>query len=257
MKSILRSATLGLPATMIFAMTYAEPVKGVPLETSDEIVAEWRTKIEDAAATLIPLDSDEGQQLLSEVDRTDFELLSDNYVPQLKSHCGAASAVVVQNAMLPDAEFTQDSLFTDETAHIITQDVVYRIGFTLEELDNMIETRSGLKTTRFHAGEKDGQHGYAAWVNALKTNNARPDNHLIINYPTQYPIERENKGGHFSPIAAYHEGRNLVLILEINPRRGSYWLDAKEVWKAMNQIDSVSGMERGWIVVEQMAESRL
>jgi len=223
----------------------------IPVEASEEALAEWRKKTQDAVSDIIPLDSKEGKELLRETGGPAYEPLAANWVPQLKSHCGAASAVVVQNAMLPGEDFTQSDLFTAETAHIITQDVVYRIGFTLEELDNMIETRSGLQTTRFHAGEEDGMFGYEDWLAALKKNQANPDNHLIINYPVQFMFDRQNKGGHFSPIAAYNEEKNLVLILEINPRRGSYWIDAREVWEAMNEVDSVSELARGWIVVEQ------
>jgi len=233
------------------AHSQGEKMKDIRVETSEEIVAGWREEIKDAASIMVDLETEEGQQLLKESGSKDFAPLHENWVAQLKSHCGAASACVVQNAMQPDAEYTQSGLFTDETAHIITQDVVYRIGFTLEELENMIETRSGLKTTRFHAGKTDEFHSYEEWLEALKANNSSADNNLIINYPIYYMITRENKGGHFSPIAAYHEEKNMVLILEINARRGSYWVDAMDVWEAMNEVDSVSGLNRGWIVVEQ------
>lgn len=236
-------------------MIQAEPIQEIKVETSPEILAAYRERMMDAASDMIPLQSEQGQALLEKTARVDYEPLSANWVPQLKSHCGAASAVVVQNTLLPEIGLTQNSLFTEETAHIITQDVVYRIGFTLEELDNMIETRSGLKTTRFHAGEEeDWQHGYDAWVAALKRNAASSSDHLIINYATDYMFDRQNKGGHFSPIAAYNEEENLVLILEISPKRESYWIDARDVWESMNQVDRVSGLVRGWIVVEKPAE---
>lgn len=250
MKQLPRFLALALLAGAAQNPATAETTKELHVETSEEVLAEWRAKIQDAVADIIPLDSEEGQKLLGEAKSPDYERLAGNWVPQLKSHCGAASAVVVQNAMLPGEEFTQSGLFTPETAHIITQDVVYRIGFTLEELDNMIETRSGLKTTRFHAGEEEWMYSYEDWLAALKQNQATPGNNLIINYPTEYVIDRQNKGGHFSPIAAYHEEKNLVLILEISPRKESYWIDAHEIWGAMNQVDPISEKVRGWIVVE-------
>lgn len=207
------------------------------------------------AAGMIVLDSEEGQALLDKDTAVDYAVLAPNWIPQLKSHCGAASAVVVQNSMIPGAAFTQDSLFTEETAHIITQDVVYRIGFTLEELTNMIATRSGLKTTRFHAGTEEGQYGYEDWIAALKKNRESADDHLIINFATGWLRERKNTGGHFSPIADYNEAENMVLVLEINASREIFWVDAKELWDSMNKVDRISGEVRGWIVIEKPEQS--
>lgn len=206
-------------------------------------------------ALMITLNSEEGQALLDKESAVDYPALAENWVAQLKSHCGAASAVVVQNSLLPGAGFTQDSLFTEETAHIITQDVVYRIGFTLEELTNMIATRSGLKTSMFHAGTEEGQHDYDAWIAALKKNRESADDHLIINFAVGWLRNRTNTGGHFSPIADYNEEENMVLVLEINAEREIFWVDAKELWDSMNQVDRVSGLVRGWIVVEKPEET--
>lgn len=202
------------------------------------------------AAKMVPLKSDEGAALLDQKAALDYAPLAAQWIPQLKSHCGAASAVIVQNTLKPGAAYTQDGLFVPETAHIITQKVVYEIGFTLEELSNMITTRSGLKTTWFHAGTAEGEFGYDAWIAALKKNRLSPNDQIIINYAVNWLYKRENSGGHFSPVADYNPDTNQVLILEVNSLRESFWADAREIWAAMNQVDSVSGRIRGWIVIE-------
>jgi hypothetical protein len=200
-----------------------------------------------AATRMIPLDTEKGRALLDERSATDYAPLAANWVAQLKSHCGAASAVVVLNSLLPGGGFTQDNLFTEETSTIIRQETVYQIGFTLEELTTMIHKRSGLETRRFHAGTSDG--AYEAWIEALKSNRNDPRRRIIINYPTGWLQDRQNTGGHFSPIADYNAAENLVLIQEINSSRPVFWADARDVWDAMNQIDKVSGLARGWMVV--------
>lgn len=209
--------------------------------------------ISEAVVPLTALESEAGQALLDKERAVDFSLLEPNWIPQYAAHCGAASAVIVANAMQPDLALTQDCLFTPETAGIITQDVVYRIGFTLDELTAMIATRTGLRATRFHAGTEEGEHGYDAWIAALKHNRSTPDNQLILNFAGNWLFDRENSGGHFSPVGDYNEAANQVLILEVNPGRQKYWVDAREMWDAMNKVDRVSGKVRGWIVVEQVA----
>lgn len=228
-----------------YCLAYAtdEPVILVPPEQATEIAP--------AVVPMVALGTEAGRALLDYTTAVDYAPLAANWVGQLKSHCGAASAVVVQNALLDGADYTQDTLFIPETAHIITQEVVYRIGFTLEELTNMIHVRSGLKTTRFHAGEGEDEHGYDAWIAALKKNRESPEDQLIVNYAVNWLYRRENSGGHFSPIADYNEAENMVLVLEINSSRPSYWVDARELWNAMNKVDSVCGLVRGWIVVEK------
>jgi len=199
----------------------------------------------------IELDSPEGWALLDREKALDFESLHANWVPQLKSHCGAASSVVVNNALRPDDVLTQDCLFIDETAHIITQDVVYRIGFTLEELTEMIKTRTGLEAERFHAGDGEGFHGYDAFRQALLDNRTNPDDHLIINFAGGWLRGEGNRGGHFSPIADYNPEEDMVLVLEINSQRPIFWVDSRSLYDSLATVDRISGTNRGWILVNR------
>jgi len=218
----------------------AEPSKK---DLPEDFYAKW-------AAPLIRLDSEAGRALL---DRTsaDYEPLLRKWVPQLKSHCGACSSVIVMNSLLPGAGFTQDSIFNADTADIIKQETVYKVGFTLEELMRMIQTTSGLSAERFHAGGGEGEFGYEAWVAELKASRHDTKDRIICNFSTVWLREGKNGGGHFSPVADYNEAENKVLILEVSGLRPSFWADAKEVWEAMNQVDKVSGRVRGWIVVSR------
>ncbi len=210
-----------------------------------------RLEMKHAPARMIPFDTPEGRVLLDEESAIDHAPLAANWVAQLKSHCGAASAVVVQNSLIPGGGFTQDNLFDERTADIIQQETVYQIGFTLEELARTIHARSGLAVDRFHAGNGPDEHGYEKWIEALKANRLDAGRRIIVNYATGWPARRSNSGGHFSPIADYHEGENLVLIQEINASRSSFWCDARELWDSMNQVDGVSDRVRGWLEVRK------
>lgn len=233
-------------------MAIGVSVQGIA-ETAGERVS--RTAIQtgnydDYAVPLIRLDTDEGRALVGE-ERVNLEPLLEAWVPQYRSHCGAASAVVVQNSLLPGAGFTQDSIFNPRTAHIISQETVYRIGFTLEELEAMVRTSSGLRAQRYHAGEDEGQFGYEAWIAALRAMRDDPDSRIICNFATGWFRNGTNTGGHHSPVGDYNEAENKVLIVEVSSSRPAFWVCAREMWRAMNLVDRVSGQVRGWIVISR------
>jgi len=56
-------------------------------------------------------------------------------------------------------------------------------------------------------------------------------------------------GGHFSPIAAYNEEEDMVLVLEINANREKFWTSSRDLYQSVESIDPVCGLNRGWIVV--------
>lgn len=222
---------------------------GVPLEepAKGHLPADFYAG---SAAGLIRLDSEEGRALLKP-GSPDYAPLLKHWIPQLKSHCGACSSVITMNSLLPGAGFTQDSIFNPATAPIISQETVYKIGFTLEELTRLIQTVSNLDARRFHAGPGPEQHGEDVWREALKANLTNPGDRIICNFATRWLIDRQNLGGHFSIVADYNEAADKVLILEVSGGRPSYWVSPKEMWAAMNQVDPISKQVRGWIVVSR------
>jgi len=199
--------------------------------------------------TSVPLLSEKGVAFLERDEAVDFQPIRRNWVPQLPAHCGAASAVVVNNALLPESRLTQNELFTDQTAHVITQDVVYRMGFTLQELAAMIGTRTGLNVKARHAEEESAGGTYEAFVEDLQKNRDSDRDHLILNFSRAFLRGEGTGNGHFSPVADYNEDRDMVLILEVNSDREPYWIASKDIYGAMNTTDTVSKKHRGWLFV--------
>jgi Phytochelatin synthase len=220
----------------------AEPTKS---KIAADFYAKW-------VAGPVRLDSERGRALRTSA-APDYAPLLEKWVPQLRSHCGACSAVIVQNSLLPGASFTQDSIFNAATAAIISQETVYKVGFTLAELTKMIRTSSALRAERYHAGldAAAGEHGYEVWLSALRADRLGARDRLICNFATGWLRERKNTGGHFSIVADYNEAEDKVLILEVSGGRPSFWVDTREMWDAMNQVDKISGRVRGWIVVSR------
>lgn len=53
--------------------------------------------------------------------------------------------------------------------------------------------------------------------------------------------------GHFSPVGAYHRGRDLVLILDVARfKYRPHWAPLALIWAATNTVDSATGLHRGF-----------
>ena len=70
---------------------------------------------------------------------------------------------------------------------------------------------------------------------------------LILNYDHSY---KSLMGGHFSPVAAYDEKSDSVLILDVAAHRNPWiWINLSDVYHAMNTKNYAQTAYRGYLVV--------
>lgn len=61
--------------------------------------------------------------------------------------------------------------------------------------------------------------------------------------------------GHFSPIAAYDEDNDLVLILDVARFKYTpYWVKVDTLYQAMLCLDSATSLPRGWFLVSKIKD---
>lgn len=208
---------------------------------------------------MIDLESADGQALLQGHDAPDYLPLKNNWVTPLPHYQSEpASAVIVMNSLQPGKDYTQNNLFVPETAHIITHDEVIHgrpqgYGrraklFTLDKLADMIHTRSGLETEVYHAGSGTSEYDYSEFVEHLKKDSESPDDHMIIRFSQAYLQGVGTVGGNSSPVGAYNEEKDMVLMLY---PYGEFWISSSDIYEAMNTIDWADDTHRGWLVVSK------
>lgn len=62
-------------------------------------------------------------------------------------------------------------------------------------------------------------------------------------------------GGHFSPIGGYSPADDKVLILDVARfKYPCYWCDVSTLWKALWELDSISGKPRGFVVLSRATD---
>lgn len=197
----------------------------------------------------VGLESAQGQALLQRNAVPDYAPLTRYWVQQGQMLCCAASAVIVMNSLHPEAGYTQDDLFVPATAHIITLDEFQHGQATLDKVADLIRVRAGLSATAHHAGPAPGEGDLAAFRRQVRENEAAASDYMIVNYSLMYLAGIGEGGGHCSPVGAYDDQDDLVLLLDPRGRYRWAWLPLASLYEAMNTIDEVSQAHRGWVTV--------
>jgi hypothetical protein len=205
---------------------------------------------------LVPLTPGEGvERFLKSTYRGDFWYLFRYYDTQYTdTYCGVASSIMVLNALhieRPEGEriggyrlfIQEEHFFTPEVNKIVSSDVVKLIGMTIEELSAALTT-FGVKSSYYYGNTMDEQD----FRDLLKISLEDPNTFLIANY--HRPTIGQEGGGHFSPIAAYDEASDSVLILDVS--RYKYppiWVKINKFLLSMQVVEKGRGLPRGIISV--------
>ena len=218
----------------------------------------------------IALNSTEGERLLRECTHyPGVDVLMHLATQRNQAFCSAATAATLLNAMsksIPapvDVEFapypyhTQRSILADEcvraTPTHVSDDTTMSAKFlathgaTLHEWATYLACFVDVSHT--HASTTDA----AAFRTALKdafptTRDGSGSKFVGINFVRTGV--GEVGGGHMSPIAAFDETTDRVLIADVS--RYKYppvWATLASVFDAMNTTDAGSGQSRGWVIL--------
>ena len=207
----------------------------------------------------IYLDSAEGFRRLEESDRRSFVTLGMFFLSQeTQTFCGVASSTMALNALVSKKErplvpewspyclFAQSVFFTPEVEEIAPRNGVLANGMTLQQLGDALGTFP-VKVGVSHASDKSEEDFRKDATEALRGSAS----YLIVNY-LRTSVGQVG-GGHFSPIAAYHEKSDSFLVYDV--ARYKYppsWVNTTDFWNAMNTTDSDSGKTRGYLIVTNL-----
>ncbi|HVE81702.1 MAG TPA: phytochelatin synthase family protein [Myxococcales bacterium] len=217
------------------------------------------TQLQPLPPSLISLDSEEGQKLLleSKANRDYFALSSRFMTQRSTSYCGVASSVMVLNAMpiaapevkewKPFRAFTEDNVFNEQARAATTPEAVSRGGLTMDQIAHLLSS-NGVAAKPVFAGASSLEE----FRREAAANAGRPDDYVLIDF--WRGDLGQDVGAHWSPLAAYHEGTDRFLVLDVARfRYPPYWAKAEDLFKAMNTTDMDSGKSRGYVLVSAAA----
>jgi len=193
---------------------------------------------------LVSLASPEGATFLARSSaRADLAPLERAFQTQEKSSwCGVASSAIVLSA-LQHRYVAQASVFDGPASEVRSQLRVTFGGMTLDDLGGILRGH-GRRVTVVHAGDASVD----AFRAVVRANLATPGDYLVVNYARAALGQGDT--GHVSPLAAYDETSDRVLVLEpARYRWPATWVPLAAMFRAMNTVDPDRGRTRGWVVV--------
>jgi hypothetical protein len=210
-------------------------------------------------SNLVSFESDEGEALLIGAEaRSDFFPLVSHFTNQINpAYCGPASISMVLNALnvpRPASDttaglglFDQENIFTPTTDAVQPAAAILSppFGMTLAQLGGVLAAHH-VTVQITYASESSVEAFRDAAVGALED-----DAHFVLVNYLRKTIGQE-AGGHISPLAAYDADTDRFLILDVS--RYKYppiWVQATELFKAMNTEDTDAGKSRGYILVSR------
>jgi len=222
--------------------------------------------------------SDEGLKRLEKSQfKNDFYQLVNFYQPQINPvYCSIASSIIVLNALnygeissqkseeliKPNGEVAEYKLFTQrgflnkETDKIKPREVIdykaqnknlkYDPGISLSDLSKILSRTYHLKTTLVSV-EKNNQKIVGEFRLTLKKVLSDKTRFLLANFNGE--ILKQKYSGHFSPLVAYDEESDSVLILDVALHKNQwFWTPISDLISAMNTKDNNN--YRGYLLVE-------
>jgi hypothetical protein len=232
-------AVLGATATRAAADTRPAPPQSVSRE---------------GAPRLVYFDEPESAALFAAAQKAPFWPLVRAFESEaMATYCAVASAVMVLNALRlpsppeplvwPYHKFDQRNVFDDAALRIIPAPAVAAGGMTLDQLAAVLRVH-GLAVTVHHAGETTVE----AFRAAVREATAASERYLVVN------LLRAAVGqvgpGHFSPVAAYEEKTDRLLVMDVaRYKYAPWWIETPALFAAINTEDPAAGKTRGFLVV--------
>jgi hypothetical protein len=207
------------------------------------------------AANLVYLDTPMGaERLMAAQNRQQFFLVAPYLDTQQNlAFCGPASMAAVLNSLgiprpyaatlHPYRYFTQDNLFTPATQRIKSYALVSAQGMTLAEFTEFLNAL-GVRAVSHYA---DGLE-IEALRTLVRSALENPARRLVVNY-SRKPLGQVGDG-HLSPVAAYDEASDSVLVLDVAKfKYPPTWVPLGELLQAMRTTDPDSGKSRGMVLI--------
>jgi len=202
----------------------------------------------------IDLSSQEGVHRITHSEYSnDYFALNSFYLSQQPHNCGVASAVMVLNALnilRPRVDeyfgyqlYTQTQ-FVEAIKGVITQEEIKNGGMDIKTLAESLEVFQ-LDTSVIEGSAINSDKFRTILKNTLND----PQAFIIANYhrPTLGHVGTAN----FSPIGAYNEETDSVLVLDVlRHERDSFWVTVDDLLKSIQEPDS-SGADRGIVTIHR------
>lgn len=217
--------------------------------------------------------------------KNDFYQLVNFYQAQINPlYCGVATSVMILNALeygeiesqkeievtkpsemgggvMEYKIYSQTNFLNQKTDKIKDHQVIelkkalvvkngetkYDPGFSLNDIADMLSDVYKLKVTKVFA-EDNNEKSVKKFREILKKYLNEDKNFIVVNFNGK--VAGTNTGGHISPVVAYDEASDMVLVMDAALHKNRwYFISVKKLYEAMNTKDGEK--YRGYLVVKK------
>lgn len=217
-----------------------------------------KTEVDKSA---IEMSSEEGIRLLQTAPNLEkFTKLVDSKDRQNSlGSCGLASIATLLNALNYPAKdvvygtFKYHTMNNIRNMEAIKQDVLdwapEKNGLGLHQVRDVC-IALGLNTTLKLCGEIS----HSEFIDDVINTTFDQKTYMLVNF--YRPSVGQVGGGHITPVAAYHNSQNQVLLMEVVPHKfSSFWVHEATLFSAMKELDKRLNQSRGYLLVSYDNES--
>lgn len=208
---------------------------------------------------LIALSSGEGRRLFAEAlaagTMEGYFAIAEHFQTQAEpAYCGLTSLTVALNSLGidPGRPWKGPWRWFDENMLdcCVALDEVRARGITLDELACLARCNGARAEV-----ERAADHPLAALRRQVARMASAADGPRLLASYARGALEQTGEG-HFSPVAGYHAGRDLALVLDVARfKYPPHWVAIADLHAATRTIDPATGRSRGWIVLSRAARS--
>lgn len=208
-------------------------------------------------AALVPFASPEGRRLfreaLAEGNLEGWFALAEQFHTQADpAFCGLGTLVVALNALGVDPGRLWKGpwrWYSEELLDCcLPLEAVRSQGITLDHFACLARCNGVSAAT--HRASESSIEAFRADLRSAATSASGPV--LAASYSRS--ALGQTGDGHFSPVAGFHEGRDVALVLDVARfKYPPHWVPVPMLWEAMLPSDPVTGRSRGWALLRRKA----
>jgi glutathione gamma-glutamylcysteinyltransferase len=179
-----------------------------------------------------------------------FPLAEQFHTQSDPAFCGLGTLVLVLNALAIDPERVWKGpwrWYSEELLDCcLPPERVAREGITMSQFACLARCNGASVTT--YRADRTTLEEFRSWIDA--SSRAPDEPHLVASYSRR--ALGQTGTGHYSPIAGYHAGRDLALVLDVARfKYPPHWVPVPALWGALGPPDPVTGAPRGYMLVRR------
>jgi len=165
--------------------------------------------------------------------------------------CGPATISLVLNSLMVDPKRVWKApwrWYTEDMLQACTP-IDFSKGVTMEEFAHLATCNYLKVQMRYAEDEQLGIEKFRQDVRRVCCDKSG-DSRIVIAFSRSRL--GQTGSGHYSPIGAYHEDSDSVLVMDVARfKYPPYWVPLERLWAAMEEIDPMTFQPRGFFVLER------